>query len=419
LQHWVTEYKIDGYRVDFSKGLTQKVTTTDAQMSAYDPTRIAIINEYYNAVKAVDPGGYFILEHFADNTEERELADNGMLLWANVWHQYQEASMGYLPNSNFENGIHSARSWTQPHLVSFMESHDEERITYKNIRYGNSSGTYNIRDTATALKRMELNAAFLFTIPGPKMVWQFGELGYDYSRCYLSTNGEGGDCDRKTDVKPIRWDYKNEERRNRVFETYSKLINLRFHPWYTGAFQSGTIERSLSGAFKWIKVTTAGDTSDLVVIGNFDVVPQTGSVTFPTAGVWYNFFGNFIHTATGAAQNFTLQPGEFHVYVNRNVNNLTSTPVSNVPWNGSTLQARLYPNPVQASYMVELALPQSGTVSIALYNSTGQFVSTLYTGFLQKGERKVPLQRPAFNTGTYFLKVQAKGENKTIPFTLQ
>jgi hypothetical protein len=59
-----------------------------------------------------------------------------MLLWANVWHQYQEASMGYLPNSNFENGIHSARSWTQPHLVSFMESHDEERITYKNIRYG-------------------------------------------------------------------------------------------------------------------------------------------------------------------------------------------------------------------------------------------------------------------------------------------
>jgi hypothetical protein len=131
---------------------------------------------------------------------------------------------------------------------------------------------------------MELNAAFLFTIPGPKMVWQFGELGYDYSRCYLSTNGEGGDCDRKTDVKPIRWDYKNEERRNRVFETYSKLINLRFHPWYTGAFQSGTIERSLSGAFKWIKVTTAGDTSDLVVIGNFDVVPQTGSVTFPRPG---------------------------------------------------------------------------------------------------------------------------------------
>jgi hypothetical protein len=55
----------------------------------------------------------------------------------------------------------------------------------------------------------------------------------------------------------------------------------------------------------------------------------------------------------------------------------------------------------------------------SLVHSTGQFVSTLYTGFLQKGERKVPLQRPAVTTGTYFLKVQAKGENKTIPFTLQ
>ena len=77
---------------------------------------------------------------------------------------------------------------------------NKERITYKNIKYGNSSGSYNVKDTATALKRMELNAAFLLTIPGPKMIYEFGELGYDYSRCYLATNGEGG---TEISLKPL------------------------------------------------------------------------------------------------------------------------------------------------------------------------------------------------------------------------
>jgi 1,4-alpha-glucan branching enzyme len=80
LQHWITEYKIDGYRLDFTKGLTQRASTNDATFSAYDASRIAILNAYYNTIKAADATAYAILEHFADNTEEKELSDNGMLL---------------------------------------------------------------------------------------------------------------------------------------------------------------------------------------------------------------------------------------------------------------------------------------------------------------------------------------------------
>lgn len=419
LQHWITEYKIDGYRLDFSKGLTQKVTTTDAQLSAYDPSRIAILKGYYDAVKSASSSAYLILEHFTDNSEEKELSDAGMMLWASVWTQYQEASMGYIGNSNFDAGFYTTKGWANPHLVTFMESHDEERITYKNEKYGNAAGSYNIKDTATALKRMELNAAFLLTIPGPKMIWQFGELGYDYSRCYQSTNGEGGDCNKKTDPKPIRWDYQDEQRRKQVFDRYSQLIALRFHPWYTGVFQSSTIQKDVSGAFKWIKLTTANDTSDLVVIGNFDVVQQTGSVTFPVAGNWYDYFGNFVQTATGTPQSFTLQPGEFHVYVNRNVNNIATTPVSNVSRNGNAFEASVYPNPVKSACTIALAVPQSGNANITLYNSMGQFIATVYSGFLLKGERQLPLQKPAPAKGTYFLKLQVKDETKTIPVTFQ
>ena len=190
-------------------------------------------------MKGVSPDAYMILEHLTDNVEEKELSDEGMLLWGNMSYNYQEAAMGYIPTSNLEWGIYTTRTWTKPHLVTYMESHDEERITYKSIKYGASSGSYNIKDTTTALKRMELDAAFLFTYPGPKMIWQFGELGYDYSRCYLSTNGEDGNCNTKLDPKPIRWNYQNEARRKEVYNVYSNLIKLRNHNSYKNAFVAG------------------------------------------------------------------------------------------------------------------------------------------------------------------------------------
>ncbi|MDZ7764853.1 MAG: hypothetical protein U5K00_10550 [Melioribacteraceae bacterium] len=58
------------------------------------------------------------------------------------------------------------------------------RLMYKNLQYGNSSGDYDITKLNVALQRVKLAGAFFFTIPGPKMIWQFGELGYDYSIDY-------------------------------------------------------------------------------------------------------------------------------------------------------------------------------------------------------------------------------------------
>jgi glycosidase len=424
-EYWLQQFKIDGFRFDLSKGFTQK-QTCDANggncdvgaWSAYDQSRIDIWKGYYDSVQNKSANAYVILEHFADNSEEKVLADYGMLLWGNLNHSYAQASMGYSTDWDFSGGIYTERGWTKPHLVTYAESHDEERIMFKNLNFGREVSGYSVKDTTTALKRSELTAAFLLTIPGPKMIWQFGELGYHYSINRCPDGTISNDC-RLAD-KPIRWDFLSDPRRLSLYNVYSKLINLRFHPWYTGAFQSGTVEKNLSNAIKWLKLRTANDTSDLVVIGNFDVAAFSGSVAFPTTGNWYNLFDNTVLTTTaGAEQTFTLQPGEYRVYVNRNVNNVTTTPVSNVPWNGSTLAVNVYPNPVKSNYTIELALPQSGTTTIQLYNSMGQYISTVYNGFLLKGERQLPLQRPAVATGTYYLKLQVKGETKTIPITLQ
>ena len=98
-----------------------------------------------------------------------------------------------------------------------MESHDEERLMFKNLTYGNSSGSYSIKNFNVALNRMKLAGAFFFTVPGPKMIWQFGELGYDVS---IDFNGRVGE-------KPVRWNYLGDDRRTNLYKVYAALTKLK------------------------------------------------------------------------------------------------------------------------------------------------------------------------------------------------
>jgi hypothetical protein len=158
---------------------------------------------------AVNPKAFVILEHFAANTEEQELAayKNGMLVWGNANYNFNEATMGYNDggNSNFSWASYQMRGYSKPGLVAYMESHDEERLMYKNRMYGNSSGSYNIKNLNTALNRNEMAATFFLSLAGPKMIWQFGELGYDYSINRCENGSVSSDC--RTSPKPVVWDY--------------------------------------------------------------------------------------------------------------------------------------------------------------------------------------------------------------------
>ncbi|HET6766700.1 MAG TPA: alpha-amylase family glycosyl hydrolase, partial [Chitinophagaceae bacterium] len=354
VEHWLTEYKLDGFRWDLSKGFTQNTqcgssTTNESCIAAYHADRVAIWKRYYDTMQLKSPGSYCILEHFCDNTEEIELSNYGMMLWGNSSYNFQEAAMGWVPTSNFEYGIFKVRNWTQPHLITYMESHDEERMMYKNLLFGNSSGSYNTKDLSTALKRMEMCASFFTMIPGPKMIWEFGELGYDYSINHCTNGTVNNNC--RLDPKPIRWDYFQNFSRQRLFDIYAALLKLRFHPLYKNGFLTDRVTHDLAGAFKWLQLTT--DTSNVCIIGNFDVNPTTGTVTFQNAGTWYDYLNGNTFTATGTSQTITLQPGEFHLYLNRNVTNVVTTPVSNINNQPVTFRINVYPNPLVQNGVLE------------------------------------------------------------------
>ncbi|WP_316771420.1 alpha-amylase family glycosyl hydrolase [Pedobacter frigiditerrae] len=307
MKFWMQQYKIDGFRFDLSKGFTQNYTTGDAPFAAYDASRVAIWKEYNNYIKSIDPNNFYvILEHFADATEEKVLADEGMMLWNNLNYNMNEATMGWLSSSDFSWGFFNKHNFAKSeNLVNYIESHDEERLNYKNISFGNASGGYSVKDLATALKREEMAAAFLFAIPGPKMVWQFGELGYDIS---IDFNGRTGD-------KPIKWEYFNDSRRKALYDAYAKFIKLKKN---NSIFSSPTYTYSTTNGIKYIKLTNG--TNTVVVVGNFDVTNQTANIDFGAAGTWIDATGGANINLGSATFGATLAPGEYHIYSKQALN---------------------------------------------------------------------------------------------------
>lgn len=410
--HWLQNYRIDGFRFDLSKGFTQN-TTCDANgnncdvtsWSNYDASRVAIWKRYYDTLQLKSPGSYVILEHFAANTEEKELSDYGMMLWGNGNASFNEATMGYLGGSNFDGVLHTVRGWNQPALVGYMESHDEERLMFKNLAFGNMAGIYNVKDLNTALRRNEMAAAFFLNTPGPKMIWEFGEMGYDLSINHCTNGSDNPSC--RLDPKPIRWDYAQVFYRKRLIEENAALLHLRAHPFFHDLYISNNVAQDLSGAVKWMKLST--DTSNVVVVGNFDVSSATGAVTFQHAGTWYDYLTGQTFNATGASQNLTMEPGEYHVYLDRNVTNVL-TPVTDIVYQGRHVRLQAYPNPVAESANIEYDIPAAGNVSVALFDITGRLVRKIENGFKTAGNYRLVLHRGQLQSGPYLLQLEFKNK---------
>ncbi len=424
LTFWLNEYKMDGFRFDFTKGFTQKQTNNDNDLSAYDTGRINILTRINNTVQSAAPGAYVILEHFAVNDEEKTLASKGMMLWGNANYNFNQATMGYLDNngSDFSQAIYTVRGYQQPYLVSYMESHDEERLMYKNLKYGNQSGSYVIKsDTTTSLKRNEMAATFYLTIPGPKMIWQFGELGYDYSRCYQSTNGEGGDCNTKTDPKPIRWDYLQQPNRVKLQHVFAAMLKLRNN--YPTLASAGNISYDLGNAFKSLQVSDP--TLSITVIGNFDVNSASGNINFQHSGTWYNYFTGDSLIVTNSNQSFALNAGEYRVYLDKKITDSSGSPIDSNINEANGLSIKIYPNPVRSnSAIIQYQLPEDGNTSISIFSMMGQKVYTINEGSQLKGVytfsiNQLPINLLLSTNGAYIIEVRSNQKKAHAVFIVQ
>jgi glycosidase len=302
LTYWMTEYKIDGFRFDFTKGFSNTPYGVSSWGSTYDASRIAILENYADYVWNYNIANkpYVIFEHLADNSEETELANYGIMLWGNMNPNYNQNTMGYSTESDISWISYKQRGWDSPNVVGYMESHDEERLMYKNLQFGNSNATYDVKDLNTALSRQELAGMFFFTIPGPKMIWQFGELGYDIS---IDENGRVG-------RKPIHWDYFDNSNRKQIYNTWATLIAFKKQQ---PVFSSTDFTLNV-GALTTKSILLKHASMDVVIAGNFDITSKTMTVQFSKTGTWYEYFTGEEKTITNTSTTITLNPGEYKLY---------------------------------------------------------------------------------------------------------
>ena len=405
IQHWIEEFKIDGFRWDLTKGFTQNCLNNEGCTNDYNADRVAILKQYADYSWSLDPDHYVIFEHLgvdwdADNNgltsldEETEWANyrvdegKGIMLWGKMVDPYNQLTMGYAANSDINGMGHESRGFTEPRLVGYAESHDEERLMYKNVAFGNTGVG---GDLNASLSRMSALGAVTLTIPGPKMIWHFGELGMDNS-IFTCSDGSYDNDGCKLDTKPQpQWveNWLGDTNRSQIYYDWARINALKIHePVFEGDYTitSGTLTPRID------IYDTSIPTSQLrnvIVLANFDVVNQTVNTGFPSTGDWYDLMdssGNI----TYSSMTINLAPGEFRIFGNQ-----PST--LSVDEFDSISDISIFPNPTNESFSVNAKIS-----SLEIFDITGKMIQQ-FQGDFESGKS---FNISNLNQGMYFIKLE-------------
>jgi len=404
VKQWIEEYKIDGFRWDLTKGFTQACTDSDESCTnKYQQDRVDILKKYADYSWGLDPTHYTIFEHLGTDAEEKQWADyragetpgKGVMMWGKMTDPYNELSMGY--TSNISRMTSSSRGFVANRLMGYAESHDEERLMYKNVQYGATSGSYNVKTLNTALSRMSAIGAVSLLVPGPKMIWHFGELGWDESifTCNNGTVNDSsgtipGDC--KLDTKPQpQWveNWQGDSNRNKIYNDWSKMITLKIaEPVFLG---TPTIANGNSLSVN-IKITNsnlaATQLKDVLIVANFDVTTQSVATGFQYTGTWYNLMDNTTINVADVNAPISLAAGEYRIYGNKQAN----LAIADFEKGNSV---NLYPNPVSDYFTLNVT-----ATKVQVYSVTGQLVKS----FATHGNLDFQFNVADLKTGLYFIK---------------
>ncbi|MEG1585335.1 MAG: alpha-amylase family glycosyl hydrolase [Bacteroidales bacterium] len=383
LKFLLEEYKFDGFRFDLTKGFTNK-PSTESTASMYDQSRIDILKDYNRAIRAVKPDAVVILEHFCSSSEEKVLAQEGMLLWRNMNGAFGNILKGTEADVS---GIY-ADGKTMPFnsLVGFSESHDEERTMYKS----QSEGIPNMKLSLTKrIARAKLAALYSMLVPGPKMIWQFEEMGYDIS---IETNG-------RTGRKPLHWEYLDDERRKGLYDLYATLFILRRD--YPALFDgSATLKWTPSNLIAGSRLEINHPDLTLIVIANF--AQTSGSIypAFPTTGIWHELMTGEQLPITGLNQNspITLPANEFKLFANKKPDiDLAITEISDQrPFS-------IYPNPTSGLITFRAGIMEE----VQIVSAQGVILKSEYT------VSSIDISQLA--TGNYWIVIRNNGIRQSIP----
>lgn len=190
-----------------------------------------------------------------------------------------------------------------------IETHDEERIAYKVFEYGQE---WVKSDMAVVSKRLQALYAFHFLTPYPKMLWQFGELGYDFSINSDENGVVGSSDDNRTHRKPVRWDYFDDANRKAIYTAISKVLNFRTEREDIYGGDNVTIHKWDVGDNVMGGKTLIMD--NVIMVANFTNAAVSTTVNVPAAGEWTNLMTGE-KTTLGSQYTATLAGSDYVIFV--------------------------------------------------------------------------------------------------------
>lgn len=408
LEQWIKEYKVDGFRWDLTKGFTQACTAgDDTCTNAFQIDRVNILRGYADYQWSWDPTSYVIFEHLGTDSEEAAWANykiaegKGVMMWDKETNPYNQNTMGFATNSNFNRVKYSAHGFTERRAMSYGESHDEERIMYKNINFG-APGANTL---AEALQRQKSYGAVFLTVPGPKMIWQFAELGFDKS-IFMCTNGTvntdndatPGDC--KLDPKPSAFglNYDTDAARKSVYDTWAKILEIRLSSqvFNTKTFnvESGNL---MPRIFIWNDASTE-PLKNVVILANFTTSSQSIVPDFPYTGNWVNLMDNSAVPVASTTAPITIEAGGFRIFGNAPA--LATSETGNVK---NAVSLVITQNPV-TNGTVNLRYTNADNGTLAIYDLSGKLVKSVKTA-KSNGDEAVSIN--GLKSGMYLIQLKS------------
>ncbi|MFM7757719.1 MAG: T9SS type A sorting domain-containing protein, partial [Crocinitomicaceae bacterium] len=228
--------------------------------------------------------------------------------------------------------------------------------------YGSTANlNHNTKDEYTALGRMQTAAVIFLSQPGTRMIWQFGELGYDISIEYP--------C--RVCNKPILWNYFTEARRRQLYDVYAAMMHLR-NTYST--FTTLNFNYMLSGAVKRMKLNDPA--MNAVVLTNFSVNNQDATPSFHHTGTWYEYFTGDSIVVSDVNAVLTMTPGEYRVYTDVRLEQpeITDAPASLDELVIEEDVLTLYPNPSNEEVSVRFTTNATSAVQLILVDRQGKTI---------------------------------------------
>ena len=408
IEHWMNDFKIDGFRWDLTKGFTQSCPYTgsgSAQESCtngYQSDRVAKLKYYADLQWNINPNFYVIFEHLGTGgsyNEEVEWANyrksgdaDGISKGIMQWRKMTDAYANFLKgNSTNLSGVADASD----RFIGYAESHDEERVVYKALT--EAGQTQN--DLTKVLKRLSAMGALHLLVPGPKMIYHFGDLGYDDSINTCTNGTVSSDC--KLATKPQnQWtgNWLGNTDRATVYNDWAKMIDLKIHE---NVFENGQYGWNFSTTGKprldiWTSTASTPDLSYVFVLTNATNAVSDVPANFPYTGTWYNLMDGTPITVTNTAMNVSIETDGFRIYGNKQAL-LSQT-------NFEKTKVVLQPNPSTGSFFINTT-----TKNVTIYNLTGQLVKEFKGSF----DTNYSYSIDGLNSGMYLVKITDENNNQS------